>query len=726
MAEPGRSVRAERRQAARASALREREDQYRAIFEATSDGLVINDAETGLVLEANPAFCRMHGYDQMTGLHPSVFIHPDSHGLFAQYVETVSRGGVFRTQARDIRRDGVVFDVEVLGRGFTYQGRPALLGVVRDITEQARAYQLLDQRVTERTLEVQHRVREQEALYRADESLLRSLRLDDVLQGLATVAMEVFQADKSSVLIWNESRDVVRMAGARGFQTSASEMVLPADDARFLTGTFSDGAAVFEYSPDDLPENSVLREVYRQEGIRSTLAAGVLVGGQVFGAFGVSYTRRRSFSEEERRLVLALAQRAALAIENANLYQQAQARLHEVEALAAENARLREDAERRARTNEALYQADEQLYRSLELDQVLQSLVEVAIAILGADTAGVWAVDAQRGALLGLMLRGTLPDFITALNELTELDMPIVHDSLTRDIVTIEDMATDERITPAARVLIQNEGIHAALITPIQVGDEMFGVFSLGFRAARDFSGDEQRLLQALGRRASMAITNARLYERAQQVATLEERQRLARELHDAVTQTLFSSALIAEVVPELWEIDPVEGRQRLEQLRRLTRGALAEMRSLLIELRPGALTELPLGELLQQLAEATAGRTMLDIAVSIDGRQPAALPPDVQVAVYRVAQEALTNIARHAHAHQARLCLRWLRSGLDLRIEDDGRGFDPSAVPPGHLGVGIMRERAEGIGASLKVDSAPGRGTRVAIAWRATRRRSA
>jgi PAS domain S-box-containing protein len=725
MADRGRPVQHERRARASASALREREGQYRAIFEATSDGMVINDAQTGVVLEANPAFCRMHGYDQMTGLHPSVFIHPDSHHLFQQYLQMVSQGREFRTLARDVKRDGTVFDVEVLGRGFTYQGGPALLGVVRDVTEQTRAYQRLDQEVTERTREIEHRVREQEALYRADESLLRSLRLDDVLQGLAEVARQVFQADKSSVMIWNEARDAVRMAGARGFDAGTSATVLPPDEARFLTDTFVHGPAVVEYAPEDLPEESVLRELHHREGIRSTIAAGVRVGGQVFGAFGVSYTRPRTFSDEERRLVLALAQRAALAIDNANLYEEAQARLREVEALAAENARLREEAERRARTNEALYRADEQLYRSLELDKVLEALVEVAIAILGADTAGVWAVDAKRGTLVALTVQGTLPDFITALDQMTALDMPIVHDSLTRDIVVIQDMATDARISPAARALIQKEGIQAALITPIQVGEEMFGVFSLGFRLARDFSDDEQRLLQALGRRASMAITNARLYERAQQVATLEERQRLARELHDAVTQTLFSSALIAEVVPELWEIDRKEGRQRLEQLRRLTRGALAEMRSLLIELRPGALTEMPLGDLLKQLAEATAGRTMLDINVTVDGRPRQALSAEVQVAVYRVAQEALTNIGRHAHARQARLCLNYARGGLVLRIEDDGQGFDPKAIPPGHLGVGIMHERAQGIGATLRVDSTPGGGTRVAIAWRPSRRRT-
>src|SRR5690242_15897833 len=105
---------------------------YRAIFEASSDGLVINDAETGLVLEANPAFCQMHGYDRMVGLHPSSFIHPDSHKLFEEYVCAIREGREFRARAQDVRRDGTVFDVEVLGRGFRYQGRFALLGVVRD------------------------------------------------------------------------------------------------------------------------------------------------------------------------------------------------------------------------------------------------------------------------------------------------------------------------------------------------------------------------------------------------------------------------------------------------------------------------------------------------------------------------------------------------------------------------------------------------------------------
>src|SRR5262249_30025741 len=203
--------------------------------------------------------------------------------------------------------------------------------------------------------------------------------------------------------------------------------------------------------------------------------------------------------------------------------------------------------------------------------------------------------------------------------------------------------------------------------------------------------------------------------------AAVEERQRLARELHDAVTQTLFSASLIAEVVPRLWTRDPDEGARRLEELRRLTRGALAEMRQLLLELRPAALADAGLGELLRQLGEATTGRSGLQVDLSVEGPSvegQAGLPRDVQIALYRIAREALNNAAKHAGAERAHVSLDWAPDGVELRIADDGRGFDPAAVPAGHLGLGIMRERAGAVGARLEVESRVGAGTRVAVTW--------
>jgi signal transduction histidine kinase len=163
-----------------------------------------------------------------------------------------------------------------------------------------------------------------------------------------------------------------------------------------------------------------------------------------------------------------------------------------------------------------------------------------------------------------------------------------------------------------------------------------------------------------------------------------------------------------------LWERKPQEALRRLAELRELTRGALAEMRTLLLELRPSALVEAEIGDLLRQLAESITGRARVPVTVDVTGE--CRLPPDVKVALYRIAQEALNNVARHAGASQAAVHLRCQPDAVQLQISDDGRGFDVSSIPPDHLGVGIMRERAESIGATLEIESQAGQGTRVTL----------
>ena len=157
---------------------------------------MINDAETGVVVEANPAFCRMHGYDRMVGLHPTSFIHPESHPLFADYVRTLQAGGEYRGRAQDVRRDGSVFDVEVLGRGFTYQGRFAMLGVVRDVTEQVHAYQVLEQRVAERTREIDRRRQVAEVLRDLLATVNSGRALDEILQAVLAQAGRLLGSER--------------------------------------------------------------------------------------------------------------------------------------------------------------------------------------------------------------------------------------------------------------------------------------------------------------------------------------------------------------------------------------------------------------------------------------------------------------------------------------------------------------------------------------------------
>jgi signal transduction histidine kinase len=233
------------------------------------------------------------------------------------------------------------------------------------------------------------------------------------------------------------------------------------------------------------------------------------------------------------------------------------------------------------------------------------------------------------------------------------------------------------------------------------------------------FDESDLAVLQSLAHQAAIAIENARLYEQAQQLAVMQERSRLARELHDAVTQTLFSASLIAEALPNIWESDQEEGRELLREMRRLSRGALAEMRTLLLELRPAVLVEAKLGDLLSQLAEAITGREDMSIEVKAEECE---LSPDVHVALYRIAQEALNNVAKHARASQVDIILRHADGGgaaVELCISDDGCGFDAACISPDRLGLSIMRERAQAIGAELTIASKIDMGTRVSVIWK-------
>lgn len=376
--------------------------------------------------------------------------------------------------------------------------------------------------------------------------------------------------------------------------------------------------------------------------------------------------------------------------------------------LRASYAQLEQRVSDRTRELAVLYRADEELLSHLQLDDLLKALVDVAVDIFKTDKSSMLVWDASKSRLVVGAARGFSPETLRKMSFRVS-DGVIGTVMSSGEPAVVEDTLNNQRV---AVYITEPEGIRSFMHVPIKIKDQIFGVFNVNYLTPRIFSEDERRLFIALAQRAAMAIENAQLYEQAQFAATIEERQRLARELHDAVTQTLFSSSLIADVLPRLWERHPEEGRQRLEELRQLTRGALAEMRTLLLELRPAALVEVELGDLLRQLSEAFTGRSRIPVQLEIDaGIQ---IQPDVKVGLYRIAQEALNNIFKHAGASSVILRLRSLPEGSELSIEDDGHGFDMSVVSSDHLGLKIMNERSKEIGAQLKVDSQPGEGTKV------------
>jgi signal transduction histidine kinase len=374
------------------------------------------------------------------------------------------------------------------------------------------------------------------------------------------------------------------------------------------------------------------------------------------------------------------------------------------------------------------------------LDDILRFIVHQAREILSAQAVAIYCptgqnwlmqIQAQEGLSEAYACEARIPLGMLATGSAALRRQPVAIPDVTKAIQQ-HDMPLDRESKAILEILSQN--YQAVLVVPmIFPKGEVYGTLDLYFDSPRMFDEGDVALARAYSDQAMLDIENARLSRRVEQAAILSERDRLARELHDTVTQTLCTVSLISDVLPTLWEQDAKHGRLALEELRQLSRGALAEMRMLLFELRPVALLEADFYTLLQQLTNAFNSRTR--IPVRFEGAKfTCRLPADVKIALYRITQELLNNIEKHARADQVEVVYEkvqspaaWKRSNMHCRecqqcvrilVADNGQGFELDSATSDHMGLRIIRERAEGIRASLKIESAPGQGTRVEVIW--------
>jgi two-component system nitrate/nitrite sensor histidine kinase NarX len=277
----------------------------------------------------------------------------------------------------------------------------------------------------------------------------------------------------------------------------------------------------------------------------------------------------------------------------------------------------------------------------------------------------------------------------------------------------------DAQIDPEWDYWDKSISIRSWMGTPLQSGGRVIGVLSVSSAEPGLYDASNLPILEAFANHATIAIINARLYQESRNAATLEERNRLARDLHDAVTQTLFSASLIAEALPLQWEQDQAGARLNLNRLHQLTSGALAEMRMLLLELRPASLQQISLTTLLKNLCEAYQAKNAVQVRMDLKEDGAPAPPVEIKEFFYRFTQEALNNVTKHAKASLVDVKLEQTHEGILLRIQDNGKGFDPKDIQPGHLGLQIMHERAVRINANLKIESRPDKGTILLSEWK-------
>jgi len=377
--------------------------------------------------------------------------------------------------------------------------------------------------------------------------------------------------------------------------------------------------------------------------------------------------------------------------------------------------RRTETAERQNRIlAESLFTATEAINRSLHLDEVLNLIVTVIKNVVAHDMAMVMLFEdgyAYPGAYTNTIAQKMQTNLNTLQFEIAHT--PIYRDcTLHRRSVIIEDTTTDDRWVKFQPTVV----VRSYIGTPILHENQVLGSIDLFSVKTGYFTQSHIKPLQAFATQAAIAINNARLYEQAQQLGVLEERQRLARDLHDAVSQVLFSASIIAESIPQIYRQSPGEVETLSREVALLTRGALAEMRSLLVELRPESMVNAELDLLIRHLVDAFSGRTR--VPVEDDIQHVGTLPEDAQMVFYRVAQEALNNIAKHAKAKKVRVKLTKGINSVTLLIADDGIGFDTALDHSDRFGMSIMQERAKLIGSEYHIASEVGVGTTVRLTW--------
>ena len=356
----------------------------------------------------------------------------------------------------------------------------------------------------------------------------------------------------------------------------------------------------------------------------------------------------------------------------------------------------------------------------LESDMPLSDLVDHIIGqaqqLLGSDGGVLFRLD-DRAECLSLQAAVGIP-----YDGAKGLSLPLGAGPISQAVLERRPVAIGDLPAKAAEreghLVSQNGhvGFGACLAVPLVARQNLYGAIALYYRQPRRFNDQDISIARSFGDQAALAIENARLREQLERSAVAAERSRLARDLHDSVTQSLFAASLKAEALHRRREMAPNEAQQGLDDLRRLTRGALAQMRTLLLEMRPAALAEAPLEDLLAHLVQAAEGRAHTSVKLTITGRLPPR--PEVSVAFYRIAEEALNNIVRHAKARRAWVNLTSEPGHVKLVVRDNGRGFDTSCVRPDQLGLGIMRERAESVGARLAIESLPRHGTVITTEW--------
>jgi signal transduction histidine kinase len=537
-----------------------------------------------------------------------------------------------------------------------------------------------------------HRLAHLTALQETTRALASTLDLDRLLDLIIQQATSLVQADGGIINLvdWEKQKDEVVAASGIASHFLGGRSSLEVSLSGWVT--LHNQPLISNQVPTDSRVHQSALSWVTAVQVQSAAVIPLTIKNQVVGTLVVLGQQggKEEFGQPDLDLLVSFADQAATAINNAQLFKAEQRRADELEALRSTMGDITAE---------------------LELSALLQVIVERAASLLDATGGELGLYDEAKQELRIVVSHNLGQDYVGTLHSLGEGAMGRVAE--TGQPLIIDDYQT------WYGGLSQYPHVHATLAAPLKVGDRLVGAFTtITVDPDRRFTPTDLHLLTLFAQQATIAIENARLYEQAQQLAVVEERQRLARDLHDSVTQALYGMALYSEAAAEELSLNHVDlVTEYLGELEETAREALGEMRLLIHELRPPLLAQEGLVAALQDRLQAVEGRAGLTIkfTVDVEGR----LPPEIEEGLYRIAREALNNVLKHAQATNVVVEIRHQPEDgmIALAVSDDGVGFDlVSARTQGGLGLSAMEERVAVLGGKLVIDSNPGAGTRVLV----------
>ncbi len=574
--------------------------------------------------------------------------------------------------------------------------------IMSDISERQRAEDAL-RRYTER-LKILHEI---------DQDILAARSPQTIAQAAVTHILQLIPCQRADVVLYDPSvNEILILAADTDAETTYGQ------DARYRLDLWEDelerlrqGQVLVWREP--LLWGRDLQTVFAAEGLHSAVSVPLTTQEKKWmGVLNLSFEASEPvFTDENETIARQVADQLSIAIQQARLREQVQRHTEELEGRVAD----------RTRELAVLYEVATSASRSLDLEKTLgRSLNWVLMALQGdagaihlLDTANV-PLRAAGGNVLRLAVQQDIPS-----NLMAQIESLPAHEGLGGWVIehdkalVLPDVTSDPRLTV--------EGLTTPRTfagVPMRAAGQVVGVLSILREATQpQFSEEEVALLASIADQVGMVVESDRLRRQAQQAAVMDERGRLARELHDSVTQALYSMVLLTEGGRRLAESgDLARARDYFSDLEEITIQALKEMRLLIYELRPSVLEREGLVRALQQRLDAVEGRASVKARLLVEGEIE--LPPLVEQMLYGLAQEALNNTLKHASATTLTVRVRSGDGGrVELEIMDDGRGFDcQESDSRGGIGLLTMRERAEQVGGALHIISAPGKGTTVRI----------